>query len=146
MIEPELPLGASGVPAPPPAVQAVFDGYPLSARDRLLALRALVFGTAEGLPKVGPLTETLKWGEPAYLTELSKSGATVRLAWSRKRPDVTGLFVNCRTSLVSTWREFYGDELTLVGNREIRLSLAEPLPLSPLAHCIAMALTYRLNR
>ncbi|MAN45395.1 MAG: DUF1801 domain-containing protein [Alphaproteobacteria bacterium] len=132
---------------PAPAdVQAVFETYPLEARKLLLALRQLVFETAARLPDVGRITETLKWGEPAYLTTASKSGTTIRLAWSSKRPDSVGLFVNCQTTLLKDWRWHYEDELTLVGNREIRFALDKPLPEDALRHCIAMALTYHKRK
>ena len=64
-----------------PRVAQVFDSYPPALRTRLLALRALIFEVAASTPGVGELEETLKWGEPAYLTTQSKSGSTVRIAW-----------------------------------------------------------------
>jgi len=137
-------LGASvTLPNIPAAVKAVYDAYPASAREPLLKLRALVFETAKALPETGPITETLKWGEPSYL---SKAGTTIRLAWSAKRPDVVGLFVNCQTTLLDEWREHYSETLDLIGNREIRLALDKPLPLEPLRHCIATALTYKRRK
>ncbi|MBR9834847.1 MAG: hypothetical protein GYB42_06590 [Alphaproteobacteria bacterium] len=57
-----------------------------------------------------------------------------------------GLFVNCQTTLLDEWREHYSETLDLIGNREIRLPLGEPLPLEPLRHCIAMALTYKTRK
>ena len=62
-----------------PAVAAVFEAYPAAMRRRLLALRALVFDVAAKTEGVGRLTETLKWGQPSYLTEQTKSGTTVRI-------------------------------------------------------------------
>ena len=134
------------IPDPPPEVLAVFDACPPEARALLLALRKLVFGTAASLPDAGRIAETLKWSEPAYLTEAPKSGTTIRLAWSPKRPGSAGLFVNCQTTLLDDWRSLYGGQLDLVGNREIRLPLGQPLPVAPLRHCIAMALTYHQRK
>ena len=134
------------LPLPPPAVAAAYDACPPKARQLLSALRKLVFETAARHPETGPLTETLKWGEPAFLTDASKSGTTIRLGWSPKRPDTAGLFVSCQTSLIETWRALYADELTLVGNREIRFPLGQPVPVAPVQHCIAMALTYHKRK
>ena len=53
------------------------------------ALRSLLVEVAEDLC-VGPLTETLKWGEPAYLTEVTKAGTTVRIAWKPATPSMIG--------------------------------------------------------
>ncbi|WP_084420452.1 DUF1801 domain-containing protein [Henriciella litoralis] len=137
-------MGASvTLPKPPAAVQAVYDAYPTPARDQLLKLRTLVYDTAAGLSETGPITETLKWGEPSYL---NKAGTTIRLAWSAKRPDVIGLFVNCQTTLLDEWREHYSGTLDLIGNREVRMAVDAPLPLEPLRHCIAMALTYKWRK
>ena len=137
---------ATNTPNPPAAVRAVFEAYPAPARMLLLALRDMIFDIAASLPDAGRVTETLKWGEPAYLTERPKSGTTIRLAWSPKRPDSAGIFVNCQTTLLDDWRSLYGDTLDLVGNRQIRLPLGDPLPADPIRHCLAMALTYHQRK
>ncbi len=130
----------------PPAVAAAYEAFPPAARKLLLSLRRLIFDTAAGLPAAGPLTETLKWGEPAYLTEATRSGTTIRLAWSPKQPATASLFVSCQTSLIETWRDRYSDDLTFIGNREIRFPLGQPLPDATVRHCIAMALTYHKRK
>ena len=47
----------------------VFDTYPDEQRWPLLEIRALIFSVAGATDGVGPLVETLKWGQPRYLTE-----------------------------------------------------------------------------
>lgn len=64
-----------------PEVAVVFDSYPEEMRVKLLFLRRLIYETAASLEEVGELEETLKWGEPSYLTPKSKSGSTIRIAW-----------------------------------------------------------------
>ncbi|KCZ48142.1 MULTISPECIES: DUF1801 domain-containing protein [unclassified Hyphomonas] len=134
------------VPALPATVGNVFATYPAPARKLLLAIREMIYETATALPEAGRITETLKWGEPAYLTSAPKSGTTIRLAWSPKRPETAGIFVNCQTTLLDEWRSLYSGVLDLVGNREIRLPLGQPLPKDPIRHCIAMALTYHQRK
>ncbi len=51
-----------------PEIAALFDAYPEALKDRLLALRQLIFDTASAIEAVGPLEETLKWGQPSYTT------------------------------------------------------------------------------
>jgi hypothetical protein len=68
-----------------PQVAAHFDRYPAVAKKKMLALRELVFAVAAQTPAIGALQETLKWGEPAYLTPQTHSGSTVRMDGSRKR-------------------------------------------------------------
>ncbi|NNL73969.1 MAG: hypothetical protein HKP29_11450, partial [Silicimonas sp.] len=80
----------------PPEVEAVFDTYPVAARTCLMAARAVIFEAAE-TAGVGPLRETLKWGQPAYLPEAPRTGTTVRMGLDGGAPAV--LF-HCQTTLV----------------------------------------------
>lgn len=68
-----------------PAVEAKFESYPPVVRRRLLALRELVFRTARAHPEADEIDETLKWGEPAYVTT-NGAGSTVRIDWKAKNP------------------------------------------------------------
>jgi hypothetical protein len=66
-----------------PGACAGFRGtYPSGIRKQLLVLRELIFAAAQASKGVGELEETLKWGEPAYVTAQSKSGSTVRIDWA----------------------------------------------------------------
>lgn len=121
-------------------VRPVFDSYPASARRRLLALRQQIFQLAAAYPAIGNLTETLKWGEPAYLTNASRSGSTIRLAWKPKQPDQYSVFLHCQTTLIEDCRTLF-PELNCIGNREIRMPSSAPPP-AALRDCLLMALTY----
>jgi hypothetical protein len=126
-----------------PAVAAVFDAFATPVRPTLLALRGLILRAAAQNPRIGPLQETLKWGEPAWLPLRPRTGTTVRI--NARADGQAAVFVNCRTSLVSQWRDFHGDDLWFEGNRAILLDPAVPLPEAPLRHCFDMALTYHLK-
>ena len=134
------------IPTPNPSVADVFERYPAAVRPKLLALRKLIFETAEATEGVGPVTETLKWGEPAYLTEASKSGTTVRIAWKARSPKQYAMYFHCQTNLVDTFRALFPGEFTYEGNRAIIFEQSEAVPEKPLSHCIAMALTYHRNK
>lgn len=71
--------GAPEIPEIPADVAVAFAAFPDPVRVQLLEVRRLIFATAAETSGVGPLTETLKWGEPAYLTEATVSGSTIRL-------------------------------------------------------------------
>ena len=90
-----------------PAVAATFDGYPSNLRAKLLSLRELIFEVAAETPGVGAIEETLKWGEPAYLTTDTKSGSTVRIAWKKSQPDQYSMYFICTTNLVETFRSMF---------------------------------------
>jgi hypothetical protein len=127
-------------------VSAAFDALPAETYNRLRTLRALIFATAAATPDVGPLTETLKWGEPAYLTEASKSGSTIRLGATRSNPPRCAIYLNCKTSLIEEYRAAFSDVFAFEGNRAVLLDPAAPLPEPALAQVFAMALTYHHRR
>lgn len=128
-----------------PAVAQVFDSYPPGIRRRLLELRRLIFETAAATEGVGRLEETLKWGEPAYVTP-SKSGSTIRINWKRSSPSQYALCFICHTNLVETFRMLFPNDFTYDENRAIIFHHAEPLPADALAFCISAALTYHLHK
>lgn len=125
------------------AVAVVFDSYPAPARRKLMSLRQLIFDTAAKTEGVGMLEETLKWGEPAYLTALSKSGSTVRIAWKPSRPQHYAMYFNCQTTLVETFKTMFPNDFEFEGNRAIIFELSDRLPTRETAWCVAAALTYR---
>jgi hypothetical protein len=129
-----------------PAVGAAFDRYPEPIKARLLALRQLIFDTAAATPGVGALQETLKWGQPSYLTADSRSGSTIRIDQVKSAPGHCGIYVHCQTDLVETFRQLYPTEFTYVGNRCIVLNVTDAVPELALRHCVALALTYHLTR
>ncbi|MDN5788261.1 DUF1801 domain-containing protein [Pseudorhodobacter sp.] len=133
-------------PAIPARVADVIAGYPASIGTQLLRLREMVFAVAARTEGVGPLTETLKWGEPAYLTETSKSGTTIRLGMPKSAPGNCAIFLNCKTTLIETFRSQFPDDFQFEGNRALLLSATAPLPEIPLQFCLHAALTYHRTR
>jgi hypothetical protein len=128
-----------------PAVAAVFKAYPAGVRAKLQALRALVFETAAKTEGVGRITETLKWGQPSYLTEESGSGSTVRID-SLKSGDGYAVYFHCQSGLVEAFREIHPGRFAFEGNRAIVFDAADRVPKRALAHCIGLALTHHLRR
>jgi hypothetical protein len=129
-----------------PAVDAVFKAYPKPLRAKLLALRRLIFNTAESTKGVGALQETLKWGQPSYLTPETKSGSTIRIDRVKSDANQYAVYFHCQTDLVETFRELYPTELRYGGNRSILLDTEDDIPEPALRHCVALALTYHLNK
>jgi len=122
-----------------PKVKGVFDTYPEAAKNQLLHLRELVLSAASDIEGLDKLEETLKWGEPSYL---SKHGSIVRMDWKEKNPDQVALYFKCTSKLVPTFRELYQDSFKFEGNRAIVSKLDDKLPEAELKQCIAMALRY----
>jgi hypothetical protein len=130
----------------PADVAAVFSAFPAHVRARLLEVRELIFETAADIEGVGPLTETLKWGEPAYLTQATGSGSTIRLGWFRSSARDCAVLFNCRTTLVDDFRSQFPDVFAYEKNRAILLDAGKKLPEAPLSACLKMALTYHQRR
>ena len=135
--------------SPPPVpekIRKVFEQYPGVQKNALLALRKLILETAEETPGVGVVEETLKWGQPSYLTSQTKSGTTIRIDILKHSETHIGLFVHCQTDLISRFQRMFGDAITTDGKRVIILDGRELLPLGILKPCIAMAFRYHLDK
>ncbi|AIY40458.1 hypothetical protein LT85_1300 [Collimonas arenae] len=128
------------------AVARTFDTYPQIMRRKLLALRQLIFDTAANAEGVGELEETLRWGEPAYLTSQSKSGTTIRLAWKKSNPTQYGIYFHCQTDLIASFRTAFPDDFKFEGNRCIYFEENDVVPVDVLELCIAAALTYHRHK
>lgn len=128
------------------AVARAFEAYPPKMRRKLLALRELIFRTAASMEAVGELEETLKWGEPAYVTARSKSGSTVRIDWKESHPSQYAMYFHCQTNLVETFRTLFPTEFRFEGNRAIVFHESDVVPADSLTLCIAAALTYHRRR
>jgi hypothetical protein len=135
------------VPAPPlpREVNRALGALPAPIGKRLLQVRELIFATAAAHDDVGRLTETLKWGEPAYLTDESGSGSTIRLGRLKDSEHAAVLF-NCKTTLVDTFRERFPDQFEYRQSRALLLPVAGKLPKRELSVCLSLALTYHLDR
>jgi len=127
-------------------VAAVFDAYPPPLRAALLGLRALILETAAATPGVGPVTEALRWKQPSYLTLASGAGTTIRIDALKGSADGYALYVNCKTTLVESYRHLYPDAFRYEGRRAVLLSTKNPPPEEALRHCIALALTYHRSK
>lgn len=126
-------------------VAKVFKAYPADIRTRLLLLRDLIFETASVTPGVGEIQETLKWGQPSYLTTQSGSGTTIRIDRLKSSDQDVAIYVSCLTDLVATFRDRY-PKLRYEGKRAIHFRAQDRLNEPAFRHCVALALTYHLRK
>jgi hypothetical protein len=131
---------------PPADVAAVYASYPAAQRRRVLALRELILDVAAKTAGVGPLEESLKWGEPAFVTAQSKSGSTVRIAWKKSRPTQYAMYFNCQTTLVDSFKTMFPTAFRFEGNRALLFDEHDEVPVEALRICVAMALTYHAKK
>ncbi|MCU0829336.1 MAG: DUF1801 domain-containing protein [Tabrizicola sp.] len=123
-------------------VAAQFAATSPSAREGMLALRQMVFATAAGTPGVGPLTEALRWGQPAYLTQETGAGSSLRIG-----PFGPGfaLFVHCQTSLIADFLSGPGAGFRTSGSRAVVFDSIGDLDPGPISGLIRTALTWHLR-
>lgn len=126
-----------------PDVVEVFNSYPKHIHQKMMFLRQLVLDTASECEGVGAIEETLKWGEPSYLT---KSGSTIRMNWKNSTPNQYALYFHCKTKLIDTFKELYGDKLKFEGNRAIVFNHNDDIPIDEVKHCIFLSLTYHSRK
>ncbi len=113
--------------------------YPEAAKKQMEQLRKLINESAEELESVTHLEETLKWGEPSFI---SKHGSTIRMDWKSKNPDQYALYFQCTTSLVPTFRLLYKSLFKFEGNRALVFDLDEVIQDEELKKCLKAGLTY----
>lgn len=122
-----------------PKVDLVFANYPEYVREKMQSLRELVIETAEESEGVHKLEETLKWGEPSFVT---KDGSTLRMDWKEKTPDQYAMYFHCTSRLVDTFRLVFNHKFQYEGKRAIVFQLNQKIPKAELKECIKAALTY----
>ncbi len=122
-----------------PEVETVFDKYPTEVKPKIEELQRLIIETAKEVEQIEWLEETLKWGEPSYVTKI---GSTLRIDWKPKNPDQYAMYFQCTSKLVPSFREKFGGLFNYEGKRAIVFQLNEEPPLHELKQCIKAALTY----
>ncbi len=122
-----------------PLVEEAFANYPDLVRDKMQTLRELVIETAEETGAVSILEETLRWGEPSFVT---RDGSTLRMDWKPKKPNQYAMYFQCTSRLVDTFRMVFGNLFQYEDKRAIIFQLNEKIPVFELKACIKAALTY----
>ncbi len=122
-----------------PEFESKLSSYPKYIRPKMQYLRDLVLETAEEIPDIKELDETLKWGEPSFI---SKIGSTLRMDGKEKTANQYQLYFNCSSRLVETFKLIFGDLFEYEKNRAIIFRMDEDIPVVALKECIATILMY----
>lgn len=120
-------------------VNEIFANYPGFVRDKMKQLRELVIETAKETEGISNLEETLKWGEPSFI---SKNGSTLRMDWKEKYPNQYAMYFQCSSRLVDTFRLVFGNIFQYEGKRAIIFQLNQEIPVEELKKCIKATLLY----
>jgi len=122
-----------------PIAAEKFRSYPDPIKSKLLFLRQLILEVASEFEDSFEVEETLKWGEPGYV---SKTGSTIRIGWKVKDPEYYAMYFNCRTVLVETFKEMFREQFHFEGNRAIVFNVNDEVPVIELKRCISLSLNY----
>ena len=123
-----------------PDVKAAFAAAPVAVRPGTLALRDLILAEAASMPDIGPLTEALRWGQPAYLTLATGAGSSLRIGVPKSGG--FALYAHCQTTLIADHRELVGAALRYEGNRALLFDSASDLRADLIAPLIRRALRW----
>jgi hypothetical protein len=111
-----------------------------------MSLRQPFFDVASSTEGVGKLEETLKWGDPSFLTSETKSGSMIRINWKGKKRNQYAMYFLCQKNLVKTFKKRYPTKLRFEGNQAIIFGIDEQIPIKDLRQCILLALTHKLSK
>ncbi|MEM1037860.1 MAG: hypothetical protein AAGI12_00145 [Pseudomonadota bacterium] len=127
------------------AVQKAFAALPPSASKILLQVRERILAQSTANATIGPVTETLKWGQPSYLTEKTQAGSTLRLS-TTKEDQKPAIFVHCQSGLADEIRDLYGDTLSVPDQRHVVLPHMMEDHAQTIDHVIALVLTHHARK
>ncbi|MEM6758372.1 MAG: DUF1801 domain-containing protein [Pseudomonadota bacterium] len=129
------------MPPLPADIIAVIELWHASVRRTARQLRAMCWDVAQR-DNIGALSETLKWGEPAWRPVAPRTGSTLRIGWKEATPDRLNLYLNCKTDLafrlVSDLPEVFDGN----SRRVIWCDVMRALPDAALAHVARTTFTY----
>lgn len=132
------------LPQMPIEVQAVFDACTDPVRQGLLQLRDLILTQAALMPQIGPLTEALRWGQPAFLT--LQTGAACSLRIGPTKSGGFALFVHCQSGLIGPFATGAGAGLRFDGSRAVLFDASDQIDGAQISVLIGQALAYHLIR
>jgi hypothetical protein len=128
----------------PKSLLVLIETWSDPAQSALLSCRSL-FHTIATRVDIGPLDETLKWGQPSWRPIKPRTGSTLRLNWSPKSPTELAIFVDCKTDLAARMQTLYPHLPANDGGRRMAIDLNSPLPETALSHLAEMTFSYHTN-
>lgn len=124
-----------------PDLLNTFALWPDAAQSHALTIRTTCWQVAEAA-QTGPLSESLKWGQPAWRPIRPRTGSTLRLSWNAATPDRLDLFVDCKTDLAARITERFPDAFDSDERRRLSVATDRALPMEALRHLAQLTFTY----
>ena len=115
--------------------------WPVQAQGHFTRLRTIVHDVAAAAD-VGPLEESLKWGQPAWRPKRPRIGSTLRVDWAPSAPDLLMVYVDCKTDLAAQMDTRFPGEFRNDGRRALGFELNQPLNEDAVWQLAHLTLTY----
>ncbi|MEM8654492.1 MAG: DUF1801 domain-containing protein [Pseudomonadota bacterium] len=125
----------------PPDLLTRIAAWPEAAQTHFVSMRAIVHEVADDAD-IGPLDESLKWGQPAWRPRRPRIGSTLRVDWSPDTPDRFMAFVDCKTDLAAQMDARFPGRFHNDGRRALGFDLGTPLNKDAIWTLAHLTLTY----
>lgn len=119
--------------------------WPENAQTCFAQLRGIVHDVATQAD-IGPLDESLKWGQPAWRPKRARTGSTLRVDWSPETPNRLLAFVDCKTDLAAQMDNRFPKQFHNDGRRALGFDLNAPLDEDAVWHLAHITLTYHRSK
>ncbi|MBY5932280.1 hypothetical protein KUV51_04645 [Tateyamaria omphalii] len=125
----------------PTDILARVETWPTPAQTHFLRTRTLVHEVATS-EDIGPLDESLKWGQPAWRPTRARTGSTLRVDWSPSTPNRLLAFVDCKTDLAAQMDLRFPGQFHNDGRRALGFDTETPLDEDAVWQLAQLTLTY----
>ncbi|MEL7131767.1 MAG: hypothetical protein AAGK77_05070 [Pseudomonadota bacterium] len=112
-----------------------------TAQTHFLSVRGIVHDVTAHAD-IGPLDESLKWGQPAWRPKRTRIGSTLRVDWSPSAPDRLLAFVDCKTDLAVQMDARYPGQFHNDGRRTLGFAMGEAFDEDAIWTLAHLTLTY----
>ncbi len=122
-------------------IYELYTAPPAPFNQIMLQIRTWIFQAPKRNSLIGPIKETLRWGEASYINEQGH-GSLLRIAYKDTSKPYVGLYFHCKTTLIGSIAKKYGNAFTYQGNRAIIFDGQQALNESAIKDCIEQAMLY----
>ena len=126
-------------------VKREYYKFPKKMQTKMLELREMIFEVANNNKNIGKISETLKWGEPTYQPNQSKTGSPLKINYKKEMGTNFSLYVMSSTDLIETFKKLYPKTFYYNGTREVIINSNKKIPRKEIYNCIELALTYKFK-
>lgn len=125
----------------PPDILKHTETWPTAAQAQFQEVRCIVYDVALA-SDIGPLDESLKWGQPAWRPKRPRIGSTLRVNWSPQSSTQLCAFVDCKTDLAAQMDVRFPGQFANDGRRALAFDLQTPLDHTAIWQLAHLTLTY----